>query len=137
MKYPVISDDSEVQAFYVEARRLGESHRIAEIVALRKVPASKTDVELFRGRGTLADQFKGQEDTLSEMVTKATQNGRTPQYTDLYEPSIANYPGDPEAFIPASGGRGHIKAVCEKNGWDCDGMVKVRAAKREKKKEKT
>jgi len=126
--YPTISDNIAVQAAYLESRRLGESHSIAEMLALRQLPGVSTDRELFAGRGTLADQFKGEEHVLEQLSRKAAANGRKPQYTDLYEPSLAAYPGDPEAFIPASGGRSHIAEVCRRRGWACDGTVKVKAS---------
>lgn len=86
-----------------------------------------TDRELFRNQGTLADQFAGAEDQLDYVVKTAQRHGYRPSYTDLYLPSLARFPGDPKAFVPASGGRGHIRSVCAERGHDCEGIVQYRA----------
>lgn len=126
-QFPLISKIPEVQKFYESMRRKGQSHSIAEMCATRSAPRGMTDSVFFAGVGTLADQFRGEEQVLDHMVKVATRKGRRPSPNDYYQPGLARFVGDPEAFIPASGGRGHVQAVCEKRGWACEGSVKVKA----------
>jgi len=130
-EYPIVSDNPAIQAQYIAFRRAGQSHGMASIFATRRAPGAKTDREFFSGMGTLADQFRGEEYVLEKMVKIAESHGRKPHYTDVYQPGIANFPGDPEAFVPASGGRGHVQRVCEKRGLDCVGIVNVKSPVRE------
>ena len=72
-----------------------------------------TDREYFRGQGTLLDQFTGEEHILEAHIKQAKKDGYTPGINDVYNPMIANKPGDGKAFVPPTGGRGHIKRVCQ------------------------
>jgi len=120
----VVSSDPAVQKHYELCRNQGTSHNLAVIFATGRAPGCVTDREVFRGHRTLGDQFDGEEQVFNQLVDIAEQGGRRPHYTDKYEPGLAAYPGDPEAFVPASGGREHIKNVIEKRNWHCDGLVK-------------
>jgi len=50
MKWPVVSDNPQIQARYVESRKAGESHSIAEMLAFRQVPNLQTDTRWLAGR---------------------------------------------------------------------------------------
>lgn len=118
-------------ALYLRLRREGQSHRFAEMIAFQAGPSLRTDVSLFKGVGTVGTQFnedhpRGKK-LLDFYVGQAKKHGHTPQITDMYQPGLARFPGDPEAWVPASGGRGYIKRLCEKRGWGCEGMVDVKA----------
>lgn len=126
MTYPLISDNIGVQACYEFLRGNGESHKMSEMLAFRQPPRAQTDREFFEGFGTLEKQFRGDEQIRDRVIKIAINNGYKPNANDVYLSSLANYPGDPEAFVPATGGRGHIKSVCEKRGWECDGTVKTK-----------
>jgi hypothetical protein len=128
--YPIISDDPAVQAFYENSRRDGNSHNIAEMCALRSAPRGMTDNVFFEGVGTLAKQFEGDERVLEKVTKTAMAHGYKPNPNDFYNSSLAAFVGDPKAFIPASGGRGHVQAVCEERGWSCQGAVKVKGRDR-------
>tara|TARA_R110000824_G_scaffold6882_3_gene31606 strand:- start:12200 stop:12658 length:459 start_codon:yes stop_codon:yes gene_type:complete len=99
---------------------------MAEMMAFREGPRSMTDREFFEGQGTLAKQFEGDERALDKLVEHARAKGYTPNYNDVYVGGLAKYPGDPEAFISPSGGRGQIQQLCEKRGWECSGAVNVK-----------
>jgi len=49
MKYPKVSDNPEIQSLYEEIRRGGESHKLAEMLALRQVPNLQTDTRWLAG----------------------------------------------------------------------------------------
>lgn len=124
--YPQISDDPGVQAAYESMRDAGESHNISEMLATKRLPGSLTDREFFRGAGTLADQFRGEEEMLTTLAANARREGVSLNYTDVYCPPIAEYPLDPKACVPAGGGRGYVKDLCRKRGLGCEGLVKVK-----------
>lgn len=130
MKYPTVSDNPNVQAFYVQMRKKGQSHNIAEMCALREASKSQTDTDFFRGVGTLADQFRGVEWQLEHNTHYAKKNGYKPNHNDFYISSLARFPGDPQAFVPATGGRGYIKKICEERGIPCEGMVNYTPSQR-------
>jgi len=89
--------------------------------------ATVTDRELFRNRGTLADQFEGVEDQLHYVVSQARRHGYNPGINDVYMPALADFPGDPAAFVSPTDGRGHIKKVVASRGEDCEGIVNYKA----------
>lgn len=100
------------------ARRDG----IAEIVASGQFPSLRTDTSFFAGVGTLQKQL-GDGSELKAVTLRAKRAGYTPNADDMYCPSLARFTGDPEAFVPFSGGRSYVKKICEKRGVPCHGMV--------------
>lgn len=107
----------------------GESHMLAEMLAMQQAPRGMTDDVFFSGIGTLDNQFRGQEGNaqLNHLVAESQKRGHNPNYNDYYCSSIASYPGDPEAFVPRTGGRAHVKKVLENKGWGTiDGAVTVK-----------
>ncbi len=124
--YPVISSSPAVQGAYVKMRRSGESHRLAEMLALRSGPQLSTDTSFLAGVGTLRDQFDGNDAELNRVVKEAKKQGYTPKATDYYEPSLANRCGDPGAFIPHNEPKGHVRRLCNKRDLACHGAVEVK-----------
>ena len=98
-KYPTISDQPDVQAAYESMRRKGQSHSMAEMLALRTGPALWTDGTVYRRPKTLHDQFSD-EKTLRRVVNAARKQGYEPNMHDQYDPTLATRRGDPAAFIP-------------------------------------
>jgi len=121
-----------VQAHFVGMLLDGTAPKLAEMLALRSPPRANSDRELFAGVGTLDKQI-GDPEHLDALVGAAKRRGYRPNPNDVYQPGLARFPGDPEAFVPATGGRSHIKRVCEKRGWACHGAVEVKAVEGEPK----
>ena len=86
-----------------------------------------TDTQFLAGQGTLADQFNNDDATLKRYTDTAKRHGYTPNYTDVWDSSLAAYPGDPKGFIPASEGKGHVRRTCEQRGWSCEGEINVKS----------
>ena len=126
MSYPTVSGNDVIQACYVWLRKKGNSHKLAEMLAYQQAPRANTDREFFEGMGTLDKQFAGEEHMRDKIVAKAMSKGYKPNANDVYLSSLARYPGDPEAFVSPSGGRGQIQKTCERRGWECDGSVKTK-----------
>lgn len=114
-----------VQAEYLDLLKRGNSSMLAEMLALRSAPASKTDREFLAGRGMLAKQV-GCDYQLRDILEAAKRQGFTPGPGDVYDPGLARTMGDPEAFIPNGEGRSYVKKLCEKRGWAAHGMVEVK-----------
>lgn len=112
------------RALYMKIRRGGASHRFADMVACQRGPGLMTDSVFFAGMPKLGDQFRN-DVQLAKVLKIAKKHGYSPNVNDVYEPGLARFQGDPEAFVPPSGGRGYIRRLCEKRGWACDGAVKV------------
>ena len=127
MTLPLVSDNISVQAFYEYLRGKGESHNMAEMLAFQQAPRAMTDAVFFEGFGTIEKQFAGDEKVRDQLIKRARAAGYNPNPNDVYLSAIARYPGDPEAFVPATGGRGHIKKVLTERGWESDGAVKTKA----------
>lgn len=114
------------QEIYDKVIAEGSSPRLAEMLALRAPPRALTDRELFAGVGSLAKQFDGAEDQLNKLVKLAKKRGFKPGVNDFYNPMLAAFPGDPEAFIPPTGGRNHMRRLAEKRQMSLDGAVTVK-----------
>jgi hypothetical protein len=121
-----ITDKGYVREAEPEA---GDTARLSDMLQSRQCPSSVTDRELFRNRGTLADQFSGDERTLDKLVAKAKTYGYTPGTNDFYNSALAAFPGDPMGFVPPTGGRAHIKKVVQMRDQDCEGIVNNKASR--------
>lgn len=111
-------------AIYCRMRAMGESRNMAEMVAMQTGPGLNTDAVFFSGSKPLYDQFESQSN-LNRYLKAAKQHGFTPGKHSTYISSIARFPGDPEAWVDQTQGRGYIKRLMEKRGWACDGAVNV------------
>lgn len=65
-----------------------------------------TDSQYYRNQGPLLNQFRNRHD-MNIRLKAARKRGFRPGINDVYEPGLAKFPGDPEAFI--SGGRSQLK----------------------------
>lgn len=109
---------------YKQAIERGTAPMMAEMFACRKAPNSSTDTQVCRGDGMLLDQFDGDEPYVNAIVAEARKHGYNPSPNDSYDQHLAQFPGDPDAFIPHHDAKAHIKRVVEKQNRFCDGFVK-------------
>lgn len=124
-KFQTISDNPEVQAHYEQCRRQGTSHTLAEMMATQIAPFLMTDKVWNEGRvnGSQFQETKmsrSQGDAYKKRAERAgvSTTGKT------YMPSLANAPGDPEAWVSD---RGDVRRLCEKRGYGCPEVgVKMR-----------
>lgn len=125
--YPVIDPDPEIQSRYEQLRRNGESHNIAEMLTYRSAPSSKTDDDFFRGQGTLDAQV-GDDPHYMQQITanyRAATGGQNPNPNYSYQAGLAQYPGDPRAFV---GSAGEAKRRAEELNVNLDGFVTHKAS---------
>jgi len=90
--------------------------------AIRLFPCPNiiTDATFMKGRKMLGDQLQAKD--LKYRLAQARRAGYRPSPNDVYMPTIAEYAGDPKAFVPAGNARSHIKKVCENMGASCEEM---------------
>ena len=82
-----------------------------------------TTTQFLKGRHWLSDQFNDWQ--LKELVADAKKHGYTPKDNDIYLSQLADFPGDPKAFVNASDPAGHIVEVCKKTNRKCQGFVNL------------
>lgn len=119
---PFVSNRPDVQAFYIRMRINGESHTMAEMLALRKFPGVQgTDSTFMAGthhQDTPLDQVRHQYAQQAGVDT----NGKR------YLSGLARFPNDPEAWVS---GRGDVLRICRERGWNCRGLVEYEAPEAE------
>lgn len=102
---------------------------LEDMLESRRPPGASTDRELFAGSGATFSKLADDDPKYANRVAaKAKKLGYTPNPNDLYISQLAKCEGDPLAFVPATGGKGHIKRVCEQRGLGCEGAIAVRPA---------
>jgi len=104
--------------------------RMKEVLNSRKMPAIRTDAQFLANHGTLEKQFEGDERQLKAVTDTAKELGYKPNLNDTYIPTLARFPGDPMAFVPAGSPKNHIKKVCEATDRACEGAVNVERPKK-------
>lgn len=100
------------------------SDRWATMLCLQSPPRLKTNVTFLSGRKPwheLADPryVEKVRKRLAEKGISLTPNME-------YMPELARYTGDPEAVLPHGQERDHIKNICERRGWACEGAVECK-----------
>lgn len=101
--------------------------KFEDIVESKQGPGLSTDSTFFSGAGTLDRQFGKDKQALQEVVTGAKRSGFRPTGNELYQPSLARFPGDPRAFISQADGKAKVRKIVEETGTGCEGAITVKA----------
>ena len=110
MKYLRISEHTAVQQAYERMRQSGQSHSMAEMLALRRVPACRTNATLLAAVTNEKEAYTFDDGGMhSKAVVKAAN--RMGVHPKQYRPQLADFAGDPKAFLPNDDPRGHLKRV--------------------------
>lgn len=101
---------------------------LAAMVETGKTPRGVTNDSFLGTRGTLASQFDGDPDVFRQVISNAQRAGYNPSSSDVYLSQLADYPGDPKAFVSRSrGGRQQVADVLNEKGVaDMSGSVKAK-----------
>lgn len=123
-----ISSNPDIQAHYETCIANGCKPALAEMLALRQAPATKTDAQTA---SRLKDRFYHKEaegNLIVDQVRKVNPN---------FSPAGKVFVGqlcDPDkglsdeaAWVRPDEYNGHIKKVCEQRGWSAEGAVNVAA----------
>lgn len=79
-------------------------------------PAIVTDTAYAAPMGGLEKQFGGNKKALRDLARQARAQGYNPSPDDIYEPGLAQQPGDPKAFFKSHEIRSGIKRRCQELG---------------------
>lgn len=124
--YRRVSPDFSVQVRYEVMRIRGESHNMAETLALRTFPATRTDREFNLGRCN-GNQFEGKPGLGDHYRHLAEQAGvsTTGKY---YQHGLASFPGDPTAWVSD---KADVLRVAKEKGFKVSGQVEYDPGERE------
>ena len=117
MPYPSISQNPSQQAAYEAMREDGQSHKMAEMLASRRIPGVRTDATFMAKQRVLRPKLP------ASYYRKAREAGVNTD-ANVWCGDIARFPGDPEAWVD---GRGDVKRACEREGWGTEDEVHVKA----------
>src|SRR5512135_1205873 len=120
MEYPTVSRDPERQARYEEMRRAGESHNIAELLAIGRFPYFMSDDIFIKGR-FCSDRDKNGEDEIRRR-RKAEAAGVSTNGKEYFS-GLADFPDDPTAW---AGSRDEVREIAKRKGMTVHGMVEYR-----------
>ena len=109
---------SSQQQHYDECIANGCAPRLAEMLALRQFPYSRTDREFLAGHCN-GSQFEGKEE-LGNRFRKAAKKAGVNTAGKVYLHQLAASPCDPKAWVSD---RSDVKRVLKERGWSADGMV--------------
>lgn len=103
MSYVTVVNGKKLTPEELAARRADHADRFAtnmsDIIRCRKAPKSDTDDDYLRGRGSLLQQFDGEERALQAHLEHCAEHGFKPRENDVYLPTLAQFPGDPRAHV--------------------------------------
>jgi len=125
--YPTISDDPSIQSHYELCRSRGTSHKLAEMFAFQEGPGLDTDTTFMAGRNEDPAGEGWDHKTIGEVYRQKARKAGVSPSGKTYLGTLARYPGDPEAWVS---GKGDVKRVVERRGWNCDGAVKHKSPDR-------
>lgn len=120
-RWPIVSDDARIQDHYEAMREAGESHNLAELLALQQCPQVVTDSTFMVGSEN-GKQFE-RNPVIGDRYRKIAEAKGGSTTGKKYLSQLAEFPGDPRAWVST---RGEVKKLCEQNGWGVDGAVKVK-----------
>jgi hypothetical protein len=117
--FETISADSAIQAAYERIRATGESHALAEMLALAHPPgATGTERAFLQGRCN-GSQFAGQE-AVGQAYAEDAEAAGVNTKGRVYVHGLATYPGDPGAWIA---GRDDAERIIAERGWGAEGSI--------------
>ncbi len=116
--FRVISNIPDVQDTYVESRRNGTAHPMAEMFALQSAPALKTATRWIGGHErTIKDEMP--KIVRDRMLASAKAAGVSSDGS-VYKSQLASFPGDPKAWVSSAE---DCKRVAEEKGLQLEGGI--------------
>lgn len=122
-RYEIISADPQIQQAYVSMRRNGQSHNLAEMLALQQPPVDKADRTFLAGLDPTSHTTNlGREQNIKRMarLKKKAERAGVDVNGATYLSGLASYPGDPTAWVRS---RDDIRRVAEKKRLRVEGAV--------------
>jgi hypothetical protein len=119
--WPIVSSNRALQQDYVDSRKQGNSHNVAEILAKRRPPASLTDREFNMGRHN-NNQFADCP-ALGNYYRDIANKAGVATAGKYYVTGLGRFPGDPRAWVRS---RGEVLAIAKERNLVLDGLVSYR-----------
>lgn len=125
MAFRKVSDDPQIQAAYEAARRRGETHGIAEIIAFRQPSGTKGTDRAFLAGHHNNNQFEN-DPVYGDYVRKVAERAGVSIKGKVYKSSLAEYTGDPRAWVSDLS---DVRKLCEERGYTCEGAITIKPRK--------
>lgn len=95
--------------------------KLQEMLETREFGGMMTDDVFLSGLPQV--QHMPSRPEFKQLLQNAMKHGYRPKPTDVYQPALARFRGDPRAFVNHGQARGHIAAICDAEGRGCEGAV--------------
>lgn len=122
--FRIISLNPAVQDHYVQCRREGTGHRLAEMFALQAAPALETDTRWIDGHDASVNPESYYGSRVLEDARAAGVNTRRA----VYKSGLARYAGDPEAWVES---RADCVRRAEALGLELEGEINYKPPERD------
>ena len=129
---PMRCGDKTILEFFVERVTAGVSPRMAEALAMQQAPGvGVTDTNFIsdqnrHGRSIL-DRMNGSTVMTELLRRNLKKHGYTLKSDDHYIPTVARFPGDPEAIVSNTNTLGDMKRRLQNRGVQTQGMFSMDA----------
>lgn len=120
--YPTVSTNRIIQSDYVMMRNSGESHNMAEMLALQKFPFAKSVDRMLFENNKAQTQFNNSP-KLVEYAQEAEAKGVNTAGA-IYMGGLARYPGDERAWVHDEN---DIRRIAKEDNLTVRGLVNVQA----------
>ena len=110
---------------FVKYQEQASKQRMEDMLEAQEFGGMMTDDVFLAGLPQIQHMHNKAEQEY--ICRKAKEGGYTPKPTDVYQPGLARYKGDPRAFVNHGQARGHVRHICESEGRACEGAVNVEA----------
>ncbi|MCI0403571.1 MAG: hypothetical protein L0212_08620 [Acidobacteria bacterium] len=115
--WPKVSKRPDVQAFYEQMRKDGQTHAFAEMCALQQpFGLSGTDGAFLEGN-CCGNQFE-KNPAIGDAYAAEARKAGISTTGRVYKSGLARYPGDPRAWISDLS---DVRRICEEDNLGCQG----------------
>ncbi|MCP4507033.1 MAG: hypothetical protein GY826_11660 [Fuerstiella sp.] len=128
---PMRCGDQTILEFYVARVAAGVSPRMAEALAMQQAPGiGITDTTFIADQNrhgtSILDRMKGNKRAVSQLRRDLASHGYKLAADDHYIPTVARFPGDPEAIVNNKQGLADLEKRLESRGTSTQGMIEVK-----------
>ena len=121
MRYETISTDPRIQAEYEAMRAAGESHNMAEMLALQQFPFTRDENQLLMKGYQSGEDFATDPET-GNRYRKIAEAAGVSTTGKRYLSQLAAEPGDPMAWV---GDASDVRRVAQLRNYQVRGVVNV------------
>lgn len=124
------SSGKTILEFFLTMVGDGVTIRMAEVLALRQPPGIGVTDTIYlqdqnRHGSSILDRMGGDQRAVKRLQGNLAKHGYKLKSDDHYIPTVARFPGDPEAVVSNTQGLGDLKRNLESRGNETRGMINV------------